>query len=263
MLVSCLLPTYNRIPKLAHLLNEAIESFLRQTYQHKELILLNDTPGQVLRFDHPQVRVVNSTTRFATLGEKLHFMMEKAQAEFICRWDDDDISLPWRLSASVARLFGHTTCHREYFPPKNSRPALKEWRPENHWYDDRGKLLSMTRHPGNTHIMSIWHRSLIEDTGVQYPGAACPSGHEDQTFNRHIWSLGYPRFGDLLEPEDMFYLYRWGTGSRHLSGADMQANYNLLGQEFITYGEFNLTPGWLHDHIKRAADAARKLRASD
>ncbi|MCL4258972.1 MAG: glycosyltransferase family 2 protein, partial [Anaerolineales bacterium] len=48
--VSCICPTYGRV----ELLEEAIESFLRQDYPgQKELIVLNDYAGQTLHFDHP------------------------------------------------------------------------------------------------------------------------------------------------------------------------------------------------------------------
>lgn len=71
MRVSCLCPTYNRAPNLLHLVEEAIESFSRQDYPDKELIVCNDTPGQQLEFSHPQVRVLNVPERFATLSDKI------------------------------------------------------------------------------------------------------------------------------------------------------------------------------------------------
>src|SRR2546429_75321 len=59
--VSCVCPTYAR----PELLEEAIESFLRQDYRGaKELIVLNDYACQTLELDHPEVRVVNVPKRF-------------------------------------------------------------------------------------------------------------------------------------------------------------------------------------------------------
>lgn len=272
MLVSCLMPTFGRFPHLAYLVEEAVECFLRQTYEDRELIIYNDTPGQNIQFHHPKVRVINTNFRYATLGDKLHWMLEQAQGEYICRWDDDDLSLPWRLSYSVAKLFDadltEWTREQPYLPPKR-RPQLKEWRPENHWYDPKGGKMSETKHPGNTHIMGIWHRDLIlgdqeathsgrEVAPTIYPGKACPSGLEDQTFNQHIWSLGYPRYGNLLPLEDIFYLYRWGTGSQHLSGAGggdvMQQTYNKLANT-ITLGHFDIQPHWHTNHLARVKEA--------
>src|SRR5215212_6246488 len=103
-LVSCICPTYNRPPDHKHLVEEAIESFLRQTYPNKELIVLNDCPGQELSCDSPGVRVVNVPERFPTLGEKYNAAIALARGDLIAPWEDDDISLPWRLSLSVDRL---------------------------------------------------------------------------------------------------------------------------------------------------------------
>jgi glycosyltransferase involved in cell wall biosynthesis len=53
MKVSCICPTYNRPPNYQWLLEEAIESFLRQDYAEKELLVLNDCAGQELVCDAP------------------------------------------------------------------------------------------------------------------------------------------------------------------------------------------------------------------
>ena len=58
--VSCMCLTYGR----PHLLEEAIESFLRQDYQgQKELIVLNDLPQEELLFNHPEVHIINVSKR--------------------------------------------------------------------------------------------------------------------------------------------------------------------------------------------------------
>lgn len=252
-LVTCLLPTFNRIPRLTRLLEEAVQCFLLQDYPNKELILCNDTPGQEIHCDFPQVRVINSHARFPTLGDKLHWMIEQAEGEYMCRWDDDDISLPWRLSLSVEHLAGG---------------AHREWRPENHWYTpvQNGELAFYhTQHPGNTHIMSIWHRDLLR--GLTYPGRPCPSGLEDQTFNSCIWEMGYPRRGTVLPLEDIFYLYRWGTGSKHLSGGGggqkMQDTYVRLAEEQITAGYHMINPRWHLDYKGLAKAAAARIASED
>lgn len=65
--VSCICPTYGRVA----LLEEAIETFLRQDYPSpKELIVVNDYAGQTLYFDHPEGRVINVPQRFHSVGEK-------------------------------------------------------------------------------------------------------------------------------------------------------------------------------------------------
>lgn len=257
MLVSCLLPTFNRFSNhLAFLVNEAVQSFLIQDYPDRELIICNDTPNQLLHFNHPQVKVYNLSERFPTLGNKLQWMISQAQGDYLCRWDDDDLSLPWRIKHSVGRLFKvpHPTV------PFHEGDALTlEWRPENHWFYRSAQDIQETRHPGNTHVMAIWHRDIIAD----YPGEPCPSGLEDQTYNTHLWKLGYPRFGNLLDPRDIFYIYRWGTGSQHLSGAGggniMQHTYDKIGNYYVAHGNFKIEPVWQRDYIGLCRRAAEKL----
>jgi glycosyltransferase involved in cell wall biosynthesis len=249
MLISCLLPTFNRYPQLGYLVEEAVYSFLQQDYPDKELILLNDTPGQTLAFDHPQVRVINASQRFPSLGAKLAWMIQQAQGDYLCRWDDDDISLPWRLRYSMAALMA---------------TYANEWRSETHWFWQgnglKGRITQKTVHPGNTHIMSIWHRDILR--GATYPGSPCPSGYEDQTFNGHLRKLGYPYYGDEIPDHAIFYLYRWGVSNVHLSGkgggTTMDQTYAELGDRTIWKERFTIQPRWHNDYI---ADARRMVCA--
>ncbi len=146
-LVSCICPTYGRPPVYQHLLEEAIESFLRQTYPNKELIVLNDCPGQELVCDAPGVRVVNVSDRFAMPGAKRNIGVELARGELIAPWDDGDISLPWRLSLSVERLG-----NADYFNPKHF------------WFMDRDELRPYPR-SSIGHNLSLFRRAAWEAVG--------------------------------------------------------------------------------------------------
>lgn len=236
MLVSCLCPTFNRYPHLGHLLEEAVDSFGRQDYPDRELIICNDTPGQelFLPVSHSfarKVRIFNVDKRFATLSEKIQFMIDQAQGEVLCRWDDDDIHLPHRLSYSIERL----------------RDKL-EWRAENYWYDT-GTLVE-AHGVGNTHIMSVWRREVLE----KFPHGKYPIGHsgnEDQTFNRYLTEYASIPHGERIPLKDIFYLYRWGTGSTHLSGIaggpkdnPHQQHYDQIGKRPIEAEPFVIHPHW-------------------
>ena len=78
--------------------------FLRQDYAYKELLVLNDCPGQELICDAPDVFVINFPRRFRTLGEKLNAGIALAEGSIIVPWNDDDIMLPWRITKSLERL---------------------------------------------------------------------------------------------------------------------------------------------------------------
>ena len=99
--VTCICPAQGRV----ELLEEAIHSFLRQDYPGpKQLIVLNDVEGQTLEYDHPEVHVVNVPRRFHSDAEKHKAAVGLASHDLIFPWPEDGISLPHRLSFTVAHL---------------------------------------------------------------------------------------------------------------------------------------------------------------
>jgi glycosyltransferase involved in cell wall biosynthesis len=244
-MISCLCPTFNRFPQLGFLLEEAVECFLRQDYADKELLILNDTPGQKLRFEHPQVRIFNSERRLSDLSAKIQYLIDRADGDYFCRWDDDDLSFPWRLSYSFARV----------------RDA-PEWRPENFWFANADLPWKEDRFPGNSHVMSIFTRAALERLGGRYPAGY--SGGEDLAFNRLLAEAGHPARGELIPREEMFYVYRWGTGSRHLSGVSdgsaqpHQAHWDSLGRLPIEQGLFTLRPHWRCNYTSLTSESAHR-----
>lgn len=212
------------------LLGNAVASFLDQDHEDRELLIGNDTPGQELVCEAPGVRVLNFPERFTTLGAKLAAMVALASGGCLCRWDDDDYSLPWRLSLSAAMLGDRL-----------------EWRPSNYWwYQSRkpGVLAEVTR-PGNTHVMAIWRREVLDIIG----GYPLTTGDEDQEFNRRLAGAGLGPLGGAgdLPPGEIFYVYRWGVSTRHLSSAggtraELDGQYEAIGGEPIPRGEFQITP---------------------
>lgn len=271
MLISCLMPTFNRPASRPWLLNEAVQSFLLQDYPNKELIICNDTPGQELLLprNYNNIKVLNISSRFDCLGNKLDWMIRNAASgEYLCRWDDDDISLPWRLSLSMLMLQHSATNAGVKSHYVDGKLLANEWRPENHWYFNGSQIVKETKHPGNTHIAAIWHRGILgyqqnsksEPLPVVYPGTPCPSGLEDQTFTSELRKRGYPHLGTLLPAEEIFYLYRWGVSDVHLSGRGggerMQQTYQEIGQVSHTVPTYIIQPEWLHDYVQMARAAA-------
>jgi len=255
MKVSCLMPTYNRCPDRQHLVDEALHSFLLQDYPDKELIICNDTPGQQLNFAEVEkgieflqqgVRVFNLETRFPTLSDKLMWMIERARGEVLCRWDDDDICLPHRLSYSMDKLGDDL-----------------EWRPGNYYYCPFAETIYV-EHPGNTHCMAVWRREVLNEIGGYPPKA---SGWEDQAFNKALHRAGVSEWlGEIIPAEDIFYLYRWGVSDRHLSGKGggtpegMQRHYDHIGIQEIDKDLFNLDPHWQQDYIGRGREGLIRHR---
>jgi hypothetical protein len=100
-LVSCIMPTANRRAFVA----QAVEYFLRQDYEHRELIVVDDgeeAVGDLLPRDE-RARYVRLAGR-QTVGAKRNLACEQARGELIAHWDDDDWQAAHRLSYQVESL---------------------------------------------------------------------------------------------------------------------------------------------------------------
>jgi hypothetical protein len=101
--VSCIMPTADRPEFLAR----SIEAFLRQDYEARELIIVDDGEEPV---DH--LVPLDSRIRYGrvrgrlSLGAKRNLACGRAGGAFIVHWDDDDWYAPWRLSYQVRALCG-------------------------------------------------------------------------------------------------------------------------------------------------------------
>jgi cellulose synthase/poly-beta-1,6-N-acetylglucosamine synthase-like glycosyltransferase len=101
--LACLCCTYKR----PHILEHAVESFLRQDYPKNlcELIVLDDA-GQLMPCSQENWHVVSTSRRFRTLGEKRNACaaLSNPDVDAYVVWDDDDIYLPHTLRAHADAL---------------------------------------------------------------------------------------------------------------------------------------------------------------
>ena len=100
-LVSCIMPTYNRRKFVRH----AITYFLRQDYEQKELIIIDDGNDCIrdLVPELPSIRYYRLEQKI-TLGAKLNMACNYAAGNIIANWDDDDWYADRRLSYQVSAL---------------------------------------------------------------------------------------------------------------------------------------------------------------
>ncbi|MBI3326603.1 MAG: glycosyltransferase [Nitrospinae bacterium] len=100
-LVSCIMPTYNR----RAFVPQAIAYFLRQDYEPKELIVVDDGADSVadLMPRDPRIHYLRQHSR-ATVGAKRNLACEQSRGEIIAHWDDDDWHAPHRLWYQVEAL---------------------------------------------------------------------------------------------------------------------------------------------------------------
>lgn len=213
------------LPRRQQILEEAVESFVRQTYPDCELVIVNDTPGLVIECDVPRVRVIN-VPPCATLGEKYNAGIAAARGSLICSWDDDDISLPWRIALSV-ELLGDA----DYFNPKA------------YWVDYDGHLIHEVW-TGYGHNASLFRKSAWEKVG-RY--RHLPDNSQDASMDAALQSqvktvLGSGRI------EQTAYIYRWGNGLHHGSAGP------LINRPMGT-GTFRLRPHWAKNYTRQTVAA--------
>ncbi|HVF67307.1 MAG TPA: glycosyltransferase [Pyrinomonadaceae bacterium] len=100
--VSVLLPVYQG----ERYLREAVDSILNQTFNDFEFIIIDDasTDGSaeiIGSYGDPRIRFVRNDANLG-LTATLNAGLELARGEYVARMDQDDVSLPERLSRQVA-----------------------------------------------------------------------------------------------------------------------------------------------------------------
>ncbi|GAB3163107.1 glycosyltransferase family 2 protein [Telluribacter humicola] len=123
-LVSVILPVYNQESYIA----ETIESILAQTYQHFEILILDDgstdQSAQVIReYEKKDARIKAYYEKNAGRSKATNKLVEKASGLLCALIDADDLMLPDRLEKQVAFHAQHpelaaSSCHCYYIDRK-------------------------------------------------------------------------------------------------------------------------------------------------
>lgn len=243
-LVSALCITYGRYK----LLEEAIESFLRQDYINKELIIVNDLAEQTLIFDHPQVKIYNFKTRFPTIGDKRNESVKLSSGEILLSWDDDDIYLPWMIS-KLAKEFELDT-------------RLGFVQPNKSWCLNGDKL----------EYSKGWcaHTAFTKESFNAVGGyASINSGQDMNLINKLKKYLGLIRTKELMfSNEDACYIFRWNNGNYHLSGfgrdrPNRESGFNQIEKSIKSKPIeplIKLNPHWNKDYLQLTKDFILKSK---
>jgi hypothetical protein len=241
MRTNAVLATYNRPPHHQWRLEEAIESFLRQDYVDKELLVLNDRPAQHLQCKAPDVTVINLPGRFRSLGAKRNdaLSLTTGAISFCC---DDDISLPWRVSASIPEL-----TDAEYICP--SRYGVADAAGMHH--DSCASLL---------HPASAFTRKAFDAVG----GHPHLSFREDAAFDEALRRA--PGISVAFAPPPVqlcYFIYRWGVSPTHMSSRGPDPGwYDEIGRSRVEPGAFILAPHWCEDYVGRTRTALHAGRSA-
>ncbi len=222
-LVSCIMPTHNR----RRFLPLAVRYFLRQAYEPRELIVVDDGDDPVadLMPQDPRVRYVRLDRRH-TVGAKRNSACRLARGELIVHWDDDDWMADWRLTYQVGQLLERDAdlCGLDrllfldarqgqawqYVYPRSGKPWLA------------GGTLCYRR--------EFWQRNQFPDLDVG----------ED---NRFVWSGAARRL--LALPDNSFYvamIHDGNTSPKRTHGIRWQRHpieplRKMLGNQWAAYVE--------------------------
>ena len=235
--ISCKCITYGRVETL----EESLNAFLKQDYPADkcELVIVNDYPLQTLKFDHPQVRIINVNQTFTTIGAKENFATGFCKGDIICQWDDDDVALPNHLQ-NVAK----------HFTPETN---ILHWK-TGVFYN--GDAITDVAWIGNSGI--VFRKSAWEAIG----GHPDENAGYDMTFIERLHRHGGRKFVEM-DKKDASWFYMWGGRSYHMSGQghDKPGKPNVIQrhsihienlriQGKIPTGDVELQPKWKHDYVK-------------
>ena len=185
--ISFMVPTWKR----PHLLEEALESFLRQTNENCEMVIINDDPTIKYEFDHPRVKIHN-VPKFTKFMEKLKFGFDACRYTHMYRLDDDDLLLPNACDTALREI--------------HANPDFDHYSAAQHWYVGVNQInhngLGSAVNTGN-----IFAKKFID--WLDWANAPEPPG-EDQ------WMVYYPDIKHY-EFEEVTMIYRWGVSPAHLT----------------------------------------------
>jgi len=215
--------TYLRPRELGRL----IQCFLEQDYPaaRRELVILDDA-GQYDDQQGDRWRLVSTSRRFHSLGEKRNVAaaMVADDVEALAVWDDDDVYLPWALSASVAAL------------------ETADWsRPSLVLHARADGALEQHLTGGLFHGGWAYRREVFERVG----GYPAENNGEDQSLARRLEAIGAAQSDPCRLGFLPFYVYSWACGDYHLSGMGPRG-YQRLGRRPIRRAELKIA--WPRDY---------------
>lgn len=235
--VSCYCATYGR----PWALEESVMSFLKQDYEgEKELVILNDYRDHTLHYQHPEITIINVPNRIVPLGKKFNETVSFCTGDVLLPWEDDDVFLPNRIRYSVENM--QNGFYHNGFA----------------WAEGKdGLVLS-----GNFfHCNMAFSRDLWKLAGGYAEIDECIL---DIDFMAHIRKAANLHTMPIL-PEDIFYVYRWGTSqSYHASGWGGGVNVSegaaaivetQAAKGLVPKGPYMLKPYWSYDYVEAARKA--------
>jgi glycosyltransferase involved in cell wall biosynthesis len=227
IMISVLTLTYKR----AHLLEEAIESFLKQSPEiESEMVVVNDDPDINYIYNHPKIKIINHKTRFATISAKIEWGYKQCKYDYIYRLDDDDLLTPWALENAKIDI--------------QNNPGYDIYRSKGMYYFLDNKFQEESSNVNNGNIFAKKYLDKIK-----FPERITA---EDAVI---VFDYGAKIYISNLKKHTM--IFRWGMNTVHISGLGDQTNEFILN--FVdknsdnTKGEIKLFPKFLNDYYSMIA----------
>jgi glycosyltransferase involved in cell wall biosynthesis len=198
-MISVLTITYKR----PHLLEEAIESFLRQRrVAGAEMVIVNDNPEVDYVYDHPSIKIFNVKERFPSIAAKLKWGYKQCTHNFIYRLDDDDLLAPEAIYNVAVTVIESALDYDIY-------------RSKDHFFFVNNKFEKKSSNINNGNVYTkkyldriTWpHKSGDEDAEITFSNGAV-----------------------ICEKVPTSMIYRWGMETLHISGMGIQPSEVILAQ---------------------------------
>jgi glycosyltransferase involved in cell wall biosynthesis len=223
-MISVLTITYKR----PHLLEEAIESFLRQVgIAGKEMVIVNDNPEVDYVYDHPSIKIFNVKKRFPSIAAKLEWGYKQCTHNFIYRLDDDDLLAPQALR-NVAVTIIESILDYDIYRSKD----------QFFFVDNKFQNKSGNINNGNVYTKKYLDR-------ITWPHK---SGNEDD-------DITYKHNGTICEKVPTSMIYRWGMNTLHISGLGIKPSEEVLSHADNVLNEpsgvIQLIPHFDHDYYSQ------------
>lgn len=198
-MISVLTITYKR----PHLLEEAIESFLRQRrVAGAEMVIINDNPEVDYVYDHPSIKIFNVKERFPSIAAKLKWGYKQCTHNFIYRLDDDDLLAPEAIYNVAVTVIESALDYDIY-------------RSKDHFFfvNNKFEKKSSNINNGNVYTKKYLNR-------ITWPHK---SGDEDA-------EITFSNGAVICEKVPTSMIYRWGMETLHISGMGIQPSEVILAQ---------------------------------
>lgn len=219
-LVSVLLPVYNGKPYL----EAALQSVLSQTYQHFEVIAIDDGSSDgsheiIESVADPRIRLFRQSNH--GLAATLNRAIALSRGEYLARQDQDDLALPQRFEKQIAFL--------------ESNPAhalIGTWAEIWVGNQDSGRR---HQHPAENHILKwellfnnpfVHSSTMLRKSAVQEVGGYCTDTSRQPPEDYELWSRLARKFEVANLPECL-QIYREVQKSMSRTGEDPFLN-NLI-----------------------------------